>query len=53
MPDIEDFQEYSEYCFEVANRIGLVEEDIALQAFELLTANAYDSVCAHALGVSL
>ena len=53
MPDIEDFQEYSEYCFEVANRIALVEEDITLEAFELLTANPYERVCAHALGVSL
>jgi hypothetical protein len=53
MPDVEDFQAYSEYCFEVTNRIGLVENDAALEAFELLTANPYDSVCAHALGVSL
>ena len=29
------------------------EEDIALEAFELLTTNNYDRMSAHALGVRL
>ena len=53
MPEIENFQETVQHCFEVARSSDFLEEDIALQAFELLTANSYDSIEAHALGVRL
>ena len=53
MPEIESFQESVQHCFEVARVTDFVEEDIALKAFELLTANNYDHFAAHALGVSL
>ena len=53
MPEIENFQESAEHCFEVARLHDLMEEDVTLEAFELLTANEYDHFAAHALGVSL
>ena len=53
MPEIENFQDSAEHCFEVARLADSLEEDVAVEAFELLTANAYDCICAHALGVSL
>ena len=53
MPEIENFQESAHHCFELAKTIGLVEEDIALEAFELLITNDYDRMSAHALGVRL
>jgi len=53
MPEVENFQDSARYCFQLAKKIDLLEEDIALEAFELLTANDYDRVSAHALGLSL
>ena len=53
MRQIENFRESPEPCFEVASSQNLLEEDVALEAFELLTANQYDYVSAHGLGVSL
>jgi hypothetical protein len=53
MPEIESFQESAKHCFELAKSSDFLEEDIALEAFELLTANNYDGILAHALGVSL
>jgi len=53
MPEVENFQESAEHCFELAKKIDLLEEDIALDAFELLTANDIDRMSAHALGVRL
>jgi hypothetical protein len=53
MPETESFQESVQHCFEIAKLSDLLEEDIALEAFELLTANNHDGILAHALGVSL
>ena len=59
MPDVENFYKSAQHCFEVAKSSGFLKpsdflhEDIALEAFELLTANEYDCVLAHGLGVSL
>ena len=53
MPEIENFQDSVQHCFEVAKSSNFLEEDVALEAFELLTANNYDGILAHALGVSL
>ncbi len=53
MPDIATVQDSAQHCFEVARSRGFLEEDIALEAFELLTANDYDRMSAHALGVSV
>ena len=53
MPEIENLQNSAERCFELASSSNLLEEDVALDAFELLTANQYDCVLAHGLGVSL
>ncbi len=59
MPEVENFYESAQRCFEVAKSSGFLqpsdflEEDIALEAFELLTANNCDPILAHALGVSL
>jgi hypothetical protein len=53
MPETENLQDYAKYCFEVGRLENMLEEDIASEVFELLTANAYDSILAHALGVSL
>ena len=53
MPEIENFQDSVQHCFEVDKWTDFLEEDVALQAFELLTANEYDCVLAHGLGVSL
>jgi hypothetical protein len=53
MPEIESFQESVQHCFENAKLSDFREEDIALEVFELLTANNHDGILAHALGVSL
>ncbi len=53
MPEIENFQEAAHQCFELAKTLGLVEQDIALEAFEMLVGNEYDHMSAHALGVRL
>ena len=53
MPEIENLKDSAERCFELASSSNLLEEDVALEAFELLTANDYDGILAHALGVSL
>jgi hypothetical protein len=53
MPEIESFQNSAEYYFEIARASDFLEENIALEAFYLLTANEYDRMSAHALGVSL
>jgi hypothetical protein len=53
MPGIENFQDSAQHYFVLAKSTDFLEEDIALQAFELLTANSYDSIEAHALGVRL
>jgi len=53
MPEIENFQDSVQHCFELAKSSDVLKEDIALEAFELLTANQYDGILAHALGVSL
>jgi len=48
-----NFQDSAQHCFELARTVDFLEVDIALEAFELLTANDYDRMSAHALGVSL
>ena len=53
MPEIENLKNSAERCFELASSNNFLEEDVALEAFELLTANQYDCVLAHALGVRL
>ena len=53
MPEIVSFQNSAEHYFELARSSDFLEEDIALEAFELLTANDHDRISAHALGVSL
>jgi hypothetical protein len=53
MREIENFQDSAEHCFEVARSTDFLEEDVALEAFELLTANDYDPILAHGVGVSL
>ena len=53
MPEVENFQEAAHHCFELAKTLSLLEEDVALEAFELLVANQHDAISAHALGVSL
>jgi hypothetical protein len=53
MPEIQNFQESALHCFEIAKWADFLDEDIALQAFELLTTNDADPILAHALGVSL
>jgi len=54
MPEIENLQDSAQRCFDVGTcSTDLPEDDAALEAFELLTANNYDSFAAHALGVSL
>ncbi len=53
MPEIENLKSSTERCFELASSSNFLEEDVALEAFELLTANNYDRISAHALGVSL
>ena len=53
MPEVENFHDSAERCFELASSSNFLEEDVALEAFELLTANEYDCVLAHGLGVSL
>ncbi len=53
MPEVENFHESAERCSELASSSNFLEEDVALEAFELLTANEYDGILAHALGVSL
>jgi hypothetical protein len=53
MPQAENLQKPAQNCFDLAIASGLLEEDIAVEAFELLTANDYDSILAHALGLTL
>jgi hypothetical protein len=53
MPEIENLKNSAERCFELASSSNFLEEDVALEAFELLIANEYDCVLAHGLGVSL
>ena len=53
MAEIENLKNSAERCFELASSSDFLEEDVALEAFELLTANQYDCVLAHGLGVSL
>lgn len=53
MPEIENFQGSARHCFELAKSSHFLEEEVGLEAFELLTANNYDRIQAHALGVSL
>jgi len=54
MPEIENLQESAQHFFDIATWAGeIAEVDVALEAFELLTANNYDFFAAHALGVSL
>ena len=53
MPGIENFQDSAQHCFELAKSRDVLEDDVAVEAFELLTANEYDCVLAHGLGVSL
>ena len=59
MPEVENFYESAQRCFELAKSSGFLkssdflEEDIVLEAFELLTTNNCDPIVAHALGVSL
>ena len=53
MPEIENFQDSVQHCFDLARSSDFLEEDVALEAFEFLTANNYDGILAHALGVRL
>ena len=53
MYEIENLKNSGGRCFELASSSNFLEEDVALEAFELLTANEYDCVLAHGLGVSL
>jgi hypothetical protein len=53
MPEIENLNDSAEHCFELASSSNFLEEDVGLEAFELLTANEYDCVLAHGLGVGL
>ena len=53
MPEIENLKNSAERCFELAGSSNFLEEDVALEVFELLTANGYDCLLAHGLGVSL
>ncbi len=53
MHAIENLQDSAEHCFELAKSQNFMEDDVALEAFEMLTANEYDCVLAHGLGVSL
>jgi hypothetical protein len=53
MPEIENLKNSAERYFKLASPSNFLEEDVALEAFELLTANEYDCVLAHGLGVSL
>jgi hypothetical protein len=53
MPEIKSFQCFAEHYFEIARSNDFLEKDIALEAFQLLTANDYDRISAHALGVRL
>jgi hypothetical protein len=53
MPEIENFQDSVQHCFDLAGSSDFLEEDVVLEAFEFLTANNYDGILAHGLGVSL
>ena len=59
VPNVENFYQSAQHCFEVAKSSGFLkpsdflEQDIALEAFELLTTSNFDQISAHALGVSL
>ena len=53
MPEIENLKDSAERCLELASSSNFLEEDVALEVFELFTTNNYDGILAHALGVSL
>ena len=53
MREIETFQDSAQHYFEVAKQSEVLDDEIALEAFELLTGNDYDHMSAHALGVRL
>ena len=53
MPETENLKNSAERYFELASSNNFLEEDVALGAFELLTANSYDRIVAHALSVRL
>jgi hypothetical protein len=53
MPEVEKLKSSAERCFELASSSNFLKEDLVLEAFELLTANEYDCVLAHGLGVRL
>jgi len=53
MPETEDLYDCATYCFELGRSDNFLDEDVALEAFELLTANAYDRILAHEPGVGL
>ncbi len=53
MHEVENFQDSAQHCFELAKSRDVPEDNIALEAFDLLTANECDRVLAHGLGVSL
>ena len=53
MPETENLKNWGERCFEPASSSNFLEEDVALEVFDLLAANEYDCVLAHGLGVSL
>ena len=44
MPEIESLQNSAERCLELASTSNFLEEDVALEAFELLTANNYHGI---------
>ena len=53
MPNVEHFQDSAQHCFELARLNDFLEDEAALEAFDLMTANDCDRILAHALGVSL
>ena len=53
MPEIENLKIRLSIVSNSPSSSNFLEEDIALEAFELLTANEYDCMSAHGLGVSL
>ena len=53
MAETESIKKVAQHDFELARANDFLQEDIALKAFFLLTANEYDQISAHSLGVSL
>ena len=53
MPQVENVQQSAHHCFDLARASASLEEDIAVEAFDLLTASEYDGILAHALGLTL